>query len=190
MARELIAERIAIGRRYVRAVDILRDLEDPQALEGYVLTPSVRDGLRRLVAGLGRGSSQRAFRVTGPYGSGKSSFGLLLARLFREGAEGGPATYLARDLLGGQQVPDYRPIVMTGRRASLAADLAAAARDVACEEFGENDNLAVSAARELDRQHASDGSDVKAVLDGLARCLGRCRWLRRSADIWRTAFVN
>ena len=42
MARELIAERIAIGRRYVRAVDILRDLEDPQALEGYVLTPSVR----------------------------------------------------------------------------------------------------------------------------------------------------
>ena len=28
MARELIAERIAIGRRYVRAVDILRDLED------------------------------------------------------------------------------------------------------------------------------------------------------------------
>ena len=32
VARELIAERIAIGRRYVRAVDILRDLEDPQAL--------------------------------------------------------------------------------------------------------------------------------------------------------------
>ena len=173
MARELIAERIAIGRRYVRAVDILRDLEDPQALEGYVLTPSVRDGLRRLVAGLGRGSSQRAFRVTGPYGSGKSSFGLLLARLFREGDEGGPATHLARDLLGGQEVPDYRPIVMNGRRASLAADLAVAARDVAREEFGENDNLAVSAARELDRQRASGGSDVKAVLDGLARCSGR-----------------
>ena len=59
MATELIAERIAIGRRYVRAVDILRDLEDPQALEGYVLTPSVRDGLRRVLDGLRKGSSQR-----------------------------------------------------------------------------------------------------------------------------------
>ena len=173
MARELIAERIAIGRRYVRAVDILRDLEDPQALKGYVLTPSVRDGLRRVLGGLGKGSSQRAFRVTGPYGSGKSSFGLLLARLFQEGTEGGPATNLARDLLGGQQVPAYRPIVIAGRRASLAGDLAAAARDFARVEFGENDELGVSATRELDRQRGSGRSDVKAVLDGLARCSGR-----------------
>lgn len=173
MARELIAERIAIGRRYVRAVDILRDLEDPQALEGYVITPSVRDGLRRILGGLGKGSSQRAFRVTGPYGSGKSSFGLLLARLFQEGSEGGPATNLARDLLVGQQVPAYLPIVLAGRRASLAADLAAAAHDVARVEFGENDELAVSAGRELDRQRASGGSDAKAVLDGLSRCSDR-----------------
>ena len=173
MARELIAERIAIGRRYVRAVDILRDLEDPQALEGYVVTPSVRDGLRRVLGGLGKGSSQRAFRVTGPYGSGKSSFGLLLARLFQEGTEGGPATNLAHDLHGGQQVPAYRPIVMAGRRASLAADLAAAARDVARAEFGENDELAVSLARELDRQRGSDGRDVKAILNGLTRCSRR-----------------
>ena len=173
MGRELIAERIAIGRRYVRAVDILRDLDDPQALEGYVLTPSVRDGLRRVLGGLGKGSSQRAFRVTGPYGSGKSSFGLLVARLFQEGTEGGPATKLACDLLDGQQVPGYRPIVIVGRRASLAADLAAAARDVARAEFGENDRLAVSAARDLDTQRASGRSDVKAVLDRLARCSER-----------------
>ena len=173
MARELIAERIAIGRRYVRAVDIRRDLEDPQALEGYVLTPSVRDGLRRVLGGLEEGASQRAFRVTGPYGSGKSSFGLLLARLLKEGTEGGPATNLVHNLLGGLQVSSYRPIVMVGRRASLAADLAAATRDVARREFGENNELAVSAAQELDKQRASGGSDVKAILDGLARCSGR-----------------
>ena len=173
MARELIADRIAIGRRYVRAVDILRDLEDPRALEGYVLTPSVRDGLRRVLGCLGNGAVQRAFRVTGPYGSGKSSFGLLLARLFREGAEGGPATNLALDLLGELQVSAYRPVVMLGRRASLAADLAAATRDVARVEFGENDELAVAAARELDGQRTSGRSDVMAVLDGLARCSER-----------------
>ena len=170
MARELIAERISIGRRYVRAVEILRDLEDPQSLEGYVLTPSVRDGLRRLLGGLGKGSSQRAFRVTGPYGSGKSSFGLLLARLFQEGTEGGPATNLVHDLLDGRQVPAYRPIVIAGRRASLAADLAKAARDVAQVEFGENDKLALAAGRELDRQGTAVGTDVKAVLDCLEGC--------------------
>lgn len=170
MARELIAERIAIGRRYVRAVDILRDLNDPQALDGYVLTPSVRDGLRRVLGGLAMGSSQRAFRVTGPYGSGKSSFGLLLARLFQERNGGGPATNLARDLLGGQEVPAYRPIVMTGRRASLATDLAAAARDIARVEFGESDELALAVEQVLERQGAAGGADVKAVLDCLEDC--------------------
>ena len=74
MARELIAERISIGRRYVRAVDILRDLEDPQSLEGYVLTPSVRDGLRRVLGGLRKGSSQRAFRVDGAVRFGEIVF--------------------------------------------------------------------------------------------------------------------
>ncbi len=170
MARELIAERIAIGRRYVRAVDILRDQEDPQALDGYVLTPSVRDGLRRVLGGLAKGCSQRAFRVTGPYGSGKSSFGLLLARLFQERTEGGPATKLAHDLLGEQQVPDYRPIVMAGRRASLATDLAAAVSEVARVEFSESDELALAAERELERQGTAGGIDAKVVLDCLVSC--------------------
>ena len=173
MARQLIAERIAIGRRYVRAVDILRDLEDPQALDGYVFTPSVRDGLRRVLGGLGKVSSQRAFRVTGPYGSGKSSFGLLLARLFREGTEGGPTTELAVDLLGDQEVSPYRPVVMSGSRASLTTELAVAARDVARAEFGEKDELALVAERELARQAAAGGTDVKAVLDCLSGCSER-----------------
>ncbi|MDE0421013.1 MAG: hypothetical protein OXK76_09025 [Gammaproteobacteria bacterium] len=173
MAEQLIADRIEIGRRYVRAVDILRDEEDARALEGYVLTPSVRDGLRRVLAGLGTGSSQRAFRVTGPYGCGKSSFGLLLARLFREGTVGGEATSLAAEALGDQQVPAYRPAVIVGRRASLTADLAVAARDVARMEFGGGDELTVSAAREVDRVSATGETDSKGILDCLVRCSER-----------------
>lgn len=173
MARELIADRIRIGRRYVRAVEILRDLEDPRALEGYVLTPSVREGTRRVLAGLGPGSSQRAFRVTGPYGSGKSSFGLLLARLFLEGTEGGPAMNLVRDLLGNKDLPAYRPVVMVGRHASLTRDLAAAVCDLARAEFGEDDELAVCAARERDKRGLAAGTDARAVLDCLAACSER-----------------
>ena len=30
-------------RRYVRSVDLARDVHDPDALDGYVITPSVRE---------------------------------------------------------------------------------------------------------------------------------------------------
>ena len=172
MATELIADRIDIARRYVRAVDIARDLDDARALEGYVVTPSVRDGLKRVVAGVGRESSQRAFRVTGPYGSGKSSFGLFLARLFHEGSGGGDATNLLHSALGEQDVPAYRAMVLVGRRASFAEDLAEVVWKVAREEFGERDELTI-AAKELRENQAAGRIDVKPVLDSLGACSER-----------------
>jgi hypothetical protein len=60
---------------------VTRDLADPTALDGYILTSSARSALQRLASGLSESSTQRAFRITGPYGSGKSSFALLLCRL-------------------------------------------------------------------------------------------------------------
>ncbi|MYK30442.1 MAG: hypothetical protein F4051_01595 [Boseongicola sp. SB0670_bin_30] len=98
---------------------------------------------------------------------------MLLARLFREGMDGGPATQLSHDLLIGQEVPAYRPIVMPGRLASLTTDLAAATQDVARAEFGESAELARMAGRELDRRTAAGGTDVKAVLDCLTECSER-----------------
>ena len=93
MADSSIASRIAIRRRYVRSVDLARDVDDPDALDGYVVTPSVRDAAVRLVAGLSSDSRQRAFRVVGPYGAGKSAFGVFIAQLFRERGDG-PASRL------------------------------------------------------------------------------------------------
>ncbi len=174
MAMQLIADRIAIRRRYARAVDISRDLHDPQALEGYVMTPSARDGLRRLLAGLEPGSSQRAFRVTGPYGSGKSSFGLLLARLFSEEPGNGPAQDLLQQAHGEQTVPAYRPAVLVGRRASLAQDLLVLVGDVARAEFGADDELA-TAAEKTGTESAFTQGDVKPVLDCLAACAEKLR---------------
>src|SRR5437868_1581127 len=69
---------IRIAKRYVRSVELNRDLEDPDALDGYVITPSVRDAVRRILSGLVQSSTQRAFRITGPYGAGKSAFAVLL----------------------------------------------------------------------------------------------------------------
>lgn len=120
-----IADRIAVARRYVRSIDVLRDLDDPSALEGYVPTPTVDDTLHRLLRGLADGSTHRAFRITGPYGAGKSAFLLFLARLFLEKEQAAAATRLLRARCP-DRVPEltatraYEPLVIVGRRAPLA----------------------------------------------------------------------
>jgi hypothetical protein len=121
--RTKLAERISIGRRYVRSVDMGRDLVDPNALIGYVITPAVRDALHRILNGLRNGSTQRAFRVTGPYGVGKSAFGLLLAKLFldrKAGKAGAAAKLLRTEEVPLPEVPSYHPLVVLGRRANFA----------------------------------------------------------------------
>lgn len=122
MVKHSISEHVAIAKRYVRSIDLARDLDDPNAIEGYVLTAAVRDTVLRMVAGLRAGSSQRAFRITGPYGVGKSSVGLFLAKLFRGDPD---ALGIAGSLLpaGLGDLPRYEPIVLSGRRASFVSDL-------------------------------------------------------------------
>lgn len=121
---KMIADRVAIARRYVRAVDLARDYADPSALEGYVLTPSARDALIRIVRGLAATSTQKAFRVTGPYGCGKSSFGVLLAQLFHTHSVDQRAAALARSAEAVEEdLPNYQPLVIVGRRTSITDEL-------------------------------------------------------------------
>lgn len=117
----MIAEHLQVTRRYVRSTDLRRDLDDPEALEGYVLTATTREALQRITHGVRTGSRQRAFRITGPYGVGKSTVALLLAKLFR----GDPDAQRIADaaLPADTDLPSYEPIVLNGRRASFVDDL-------------------------------------------------------------------
>ncbi|KXJ97957.1 MAG: hypothetical protein UZ17_ACD001002847 [Acidobacteria bacterium OLB17] len=81
MREPLISNLFRIQQRFLRSAHLERDFADPAALKGYVLTPHARAALDRLLDGIRQGSAQRAWRITGDYGSGKSSFGLLLAHL-------------------------------------------------------------------------------------------------------------
>ena len=167
MADAMIAERIRIARRYVRAVDMTRDFTDPRALEGYIVTPSVRDALARVTAGLAPGSTQRAFRVTGPYGAGKSSFGLLLARLFTEVPNGGSATDIARSAISIEPsaFPAYIPIILVGRRTRLADELIRRIIESAAAEGRGRDELTAASAAHLMETRAAGAGDARAVLD-------------------------
>lgn len=166
MADPLIADRIRVQRRYVRAVDIARDLPDPHALDGYILTSRASEALSRLSNGLSRTSTQRAFRITGPYGSGKSSFGLLLAKLMEE--TGGRAESIASSVLAKKKMPSFEPIILVGSRTSLARELVAAIGELAAQHLGYGNELSSECERLL---HDSDSRNLatKRVLTQLTR---------------------
>ena len=76
-----ISEYLDIAQRYVRSFEIERDFTDPAATDGYILTPAVLFAAQTLSSGLRKDSTQRAWRITGPYGAGKSAFGLFLSHV-------------------------------------------------------------------------------------------------------------
>jgi hypothetical protein len=123
MGAPAISSLFQITPRYMRSTNVERDLYDSRALENYVLTPHAQECLDRLARGLQPTSTQRAWRLTGNYGSGKSSFALFLARWFN-----GQAGQLSRSLdinvryerfsIGIR--PNYLPLVITGSREPMS----------------------------------------------------------------------
>lgn len=71
---------IRINPRFRRSVQIELDLNDRTSTESYVATDFVTNCLKRISVAFEQGSSQRAWRITGDYGSGKSAFTLALAK--------------------------------------------------------------------------------------------------------------
>ncbi len=80
-------------------MSLVRDFQSADALEGYILTPVGRDVLHRLFSALSGVSSTRAWSLTGPYGTGKSSFALFAAQLLAGAAD---IRHRARTLLRSQ----------------------------------------------------------------------------------------
>jgi hypothetical protein len=72
---------LQIRPRFMRSVHLERDFSDTSSSQGYVLTPVSKNALTRICASFYGNSTQRAFRIAGDYGSGKSAFGLALARV-------------------------------------------------------------------------------------------------------------
>src|SRR6267143_5564348 len=79
MPSKRISDLFHIRNRFLRSAHLERDFQDPSALSSYVVTDFTRTCLDRMANGLKPRSGQRAWRMTGDYGSGKSSFALLLA---------------------------------------------------------------------------------------------------------------
>lgn len=94
-----LSDLITVRHRSVRAVNLDEDLHDPEVLAGYAPGAHVIDATRRVAIALQDGSRTRAWSITGPYGSGKSSFAHLLCSLLAPKGEATQrqATKLLRD---------------------------------------------------------------------------------------------
>lgn len=114
--------------RFLRSVRLERDAQAAGALEGYTLTTQARAVLRRMLGALGPQGAERAWTLTGPYGSGKSAFALFLTRLLQAPAGEGFALLQKADPVLADEwrraVPrPFLPVALTLRRAPLGMAL-------------------------------------------------------------------
>lgn len=125
MHSEQISELFRIQNRFLRSAHLERDFADPKALKGYILTPQAKSYAEQLAGGLRHESGQRAWRITGDYGTGKSSFALLVAHLFGEQYVRLPEhlrqTINFKSL--GLSRPRLLPVLVTGSHEPLAVSL-------------------------------------------------------------------
>ncbi|MHB8993706.1 MAG: hypothetical protein ACYC63_00480 [Armatimonadota bacterium] len=81
MSAETLDQYVAIGRGFLRSVNLEQDFAGGGLNGSYVVTANARQALSRIAEGLTPASPSRAFTVTGPYGVGKSAFAVFLTRL-------------------------------------------------------------------------------------------------------------
>jgi hypothetical protein len=137
MADVKISQLLNIQRRFLRSAQLERDFHDPAALQGYVVTTQTRQSFGRIVEGLDIKSGQRAWRITGDYGSGKSSFALLLAQLFSgKDSDLPPQIRKCLDLSKVRRAGiRLLPILVTGSREPLAVALSRSLCSALSETF-------------------------------------------------------
>jgi hypothetical protein len=103
-------------KRYLRSTSLDRDFADPEALDSYTVTPFVEQAFHRIIEGAKLGSGRRAWRITGDYGVGKSSFALFLAH-FMAGTKSRGLTAALKDLKGDIfRKARMIPVLVTGER--------------------------------------------------------------------------
>jgi hypothetical protein len=179
MREKRISSLLHFEGRFLRSIQLERDYRDPSSLAGYVVTSQIRSYVERLALGLHRNSGQRAWRITGDYGSGKSAFALLVAHLFgRTESSAVRNAMRAIDLESlATEKPRLLPILVTGSRESLGAALLRAIVRDANDMLRANKAGILRKAQELLKRSLGEIGDqeVTEVLQGVAREVRRAR---------------
>ena len=103
------------GHQHTRSIALDRDLSTDQAIKGYLLTPNAIGALRQIGEGLAAGRAQRAWKIVGPYGSGKSALAVFLAQLLA-----GPGRHATAARLLSKITPEVADKFASANRYTLA----------------------------------------------------------------------
>ncbi|TIN22887.1 hypothetical protein [Mesorhizobium sp.] len=126
-----IADLFKVPGRFLRSVQLEKDFHDPKALDSYIVTPPMAAALTRIADGLRDGSTRRAWRITGDYGVGKSSFALALAHLMA-GSDSEDTARIS-DAIGWPdgtgKFSTFLPILITGGREGIVQAVARGVRE-------------------------------------------------------------
>ena len=170
MSEKQIADLFDIKNRFLRSAHLERDFHDSASLSGYVPTEFVQSCFGRISEGLRPKSGQRAWRMTGDYGSGKSSFALLLAHSFA-GHESTFPSQLRKVIdfkkLGVSR-PAFLPVLVTCSRQPLGTSILRALNRSLSEVYRRGPKLKiVERIRHLIDAKNDPGDDqiVDAILD-------------------------
>lgn len=169
-AAKPISELFRVPSRFVRSVQLERDFHDSTALDEYIVTPAMADAFQRIRAGLLPDSGRRAWRITGDYGVGKSSFALVAAHLLA-GSGGPSAERVAADLgwdTGADLAPRLWPVLLTGSRSSIVSALGQAIAAAIVDRRPARGRVPRKHTELIDRGHAvaqsSDLADLESLL--------------------------
>lgn len=115
---------LRVRPQHLRSVQIERDYADPDGSLHYVVTPFVAATFERIAQSLQFATTARAWRLTGDYGSGKSSFVLAFARYAAGALDALPA-----DLRLATAPHRLEPVLVVGAREPVGRSLLHALRE-------------------------------------------------------------
>ena len=170
-----IADLFRVPSRFLRSVQLERDFHDRAALDHYIVTPPMAEAFQRIVDGLRAGSGRRAWRITGDYGVGKSSFALVLAHLL-SGTSERSVSRIAEEIGWSQRDQRAWPILLTGSREGIVPSLAggiAAALSLRRLEHRRSLQLKRLAERAVRIKESGDARALETLIEDLRVEAGR-----------------
>jgi hypothetical protein len=130
MSNKTLAKYFSVHRRYYRSVNLERDLDKLDAVQGYIPTDRSTDALRRILQSFDNPRAHHAWTMTGVYGTGKSAFAHYLACLC-----GGKENPVCQEALAiaakafGKSSPEYKEIDANTPQQSIFRAIAAGQRE-------------------------------------------------------------
>lgn len=202
----------AVNRRYARAINLERDFDRLDRLEGYIVTDRAAHALEQILKGVASVHTNRAWMLTSVYGTGKSAFAQFLVSLFaprncdvRQKAE----QFIAIDPLQSlvKQIPEsglVRAVVTAQREPVIYAVLRALHRGLSFWEEGSKVRLEFEKTLRALETPLLPGHEVEAkdvlrlvremaqssqtglllVIDELGKCLEYAAQNRGSGDLY------